>query len=94
MSRLDTTERPISVAAEAPSVDVTSVVMAAVSSSMPKVMPILAIMPTWIGTSAGVGKRNGRGGGRRGQAGGDVHFDLSPLFTSSACLLRVDSALA
>ena len=51
-SRLDTTERPISVAAEAPSVDVTSVVMAAVSSSMPKVMPILAIMPTWIGTSA------------------------------------------
>ena len=52
MSRLDTTERPIRVAAEAPSVDVTSVVMAAVSSSMPKVMPILAIMPTWIGTSA------------------------------------------
>ncbi|MNT60563.1 hypothetical protein D3C72_1981510 [compost metagenome] len=92
----DTTDRPISVAAEAPSVEVTSVVMAVVSSSMPKVMPILAIMPTWIGTSAKASE-NGMGA-----AAADAARPAATLtsisarffFTSRAFLLRVDSALA
>ena len=47
----DARVRVVHASPDAPSVDVTSVVIAVVFSSMPKVMPILAIMPTWIGTT-------------------------------------------
>ncbi|KAG1377043.1 hypothetical protein G6F60_015345 [Rhizopus arrhizus] len=92
----DTSERPISVAADAPSVDVTSVVIAVVSSSMPKVMPILAIMPTWMGTRANASE-NGMGAAAADAARPAAMFtSISArfFFTSRAFLLRVDKALA
>lgn len=95
-SRPDTSERPTSVAADAPSVDVTSVLMAAVFNSMPKVMPILAIMPTWIGTSA-TASENGIGAAAAEAASPAATFtSISArfFFTSRAFWLRVESALA